>query len=148
MKTRDATLEDLPALVDLATAFHEESKVSLTFDRDSFCRNWEKLLSSGAASIFVAENARQEVKAMLGAMVYPDINSSDLVATEMFWYSSKDARGCGLPLFLVFEEWAKKRGARHIIMVHLSNLMPDKLRRFYVKKGYAEAETHYMKELE
>jgi GNAT superfamily N-acetyltransferase len=87
------------------------------------------------------------MKAMLGALIFPDVNSSDLVATEMFWYSDKNARGCGLALFSAFERWAKENGAKHAIMVHLSNSMPEKLRRFYGKKGYCEVDTHYMKEI-
>ena len=147
MRIRNAVAEDLTALSGLAESFHAEVQLPARFERRAFIKSWEKLLSSRAGTIFVSEDNQAEMKAMLGALIFPDINSSDLVATEMFWYADKSSRGCGLALFSAFERWAKESGAKRAIMVHLSNSMPEKLRRFYLKKGYHEVETNYIKEI-
>ena len=80
-------------------------------------------------------------------MCHPDIYGSDLVAEEFFWFVSESYRKDGIRLYRTFENWARERGAKTLQMVHLSDSMPDKLKKFYLRSGFAEIETRYAKSL-
>ena len=45
------------------------------------------------------------------------------------------------------EQWAKEKGCAEIRMGHLSDLNPEKVRRFYQRMGYRQVETNYAKRL-
>jgi GNAT superfamily N-acetyltransferase len=65
-------------------------------------------------------------------------------STEIFWYVRKGYRGrYGIDLIEEYEQWAKQKGCKRIRMIHLVDLMPDKLKRFYERRGYKEIETVY-----
>ena len=80
-------------------------------------------------------------------MLYPDLYSGDLIATEFFWFVRAEVRGQGLKLYYAFEAWARARHCAQIRMVHLLDLMPERLAKVYRRLGYEPAETHYVKEL-
>ena len=79
--------------------------------------------------------------------MFPDPNTGEMLATEFFWFVNPESRGSGLKLLKVFEKWAKEKGCKKVIMVHLSDSMPEKIRNIYLRFGYKVAETHYIKEV-
>ena len=56
-------------------------------------------------------------------------------------------RGKGLSLLLKLQKYAKSKGAKRLLMIHLENSMPDKLKKLYIRLGFKQIESIYMKEL-
>ncbi|HSW48631.1 MAG TPA: GNAT family N-acetyltransferase [Bryobacteraceae bacterium] len=146
MPIRQATAADLPRMGGCAREFYASSRFLQGFDLDRFCAVWTELLANGTGVIFLLEDGGEVVGA-LGGVAYPDINSGELIATEFFWFIRDGARGQGLRLYRLFESWARERGCRQIRMVHLADLMPDKLDRVYRHLGFEPIEIHWAKEL-
>jgi len=143
---RPATPEDIPSLEPLARQFYEESVNLKDLDWDRFRQLWEVLLGNQVGFIAVAERDGKIIAA-IGGVIYPDAYSQKMIATEFFWFALKEHRGFGLPLLRMFEQWAACQGASEVRMVHLSDVMSDKLSRVYRKLGYRPIETHYAKEV-
>ena len=57
------------------------------------------------------------------------------------------SRGAGVALYRAFEEWARVRGAAALQMVHLFDVMPAKVARFYLRSGFEPIEMRYQKDL-
>lgn len=70
-----------------------------------------------------------------------------LECSELFWYVDEKYRGKGISLLLHAEKYAKKRGAKRMIMIYLINSMPEKLEKLYTRMGFRELERSYIKEL-
>ncbi len=73
--------------------------------------------------------------------------SNKVVATELAWFVSKEARGTPASIKLVktFEKWAKQNGADYTIMGDIKGITD--LDYLYGRMGYEAAETAYIKEL-
>jgi hypothetical protein len=82
----------------------------------------------------------------IGILITPSLEDGTLVAQEAFWFVTEESRGGGMKLFIKGEELARSTGAERMHMIHLSNSMPDKLKKLYERRGYREIETTYMKE--
>jgi GNAT superfamily N-acetyltransferase len=95
--------------------------------------------------VFLAEEA-DEVTGCIGGVIYPDLYSGSLVATEFFWFVREQKRGPGIRLYKAFEDWAREQGCSQIRMVHLMDSMPDKLAKFYTHFGYEPSEVHFLKQ--
>lgn len=139
-------LSRLAELARLGAEFYAEGRLPGVFRPEVFVRTWTGLLSSGSGHLLALECNGRLVGA-LGALLYPDPNDAELVATEMFWFVSKEHRGGGLKLLAMFEDWAKRQGAKRLAMVHLTGLMPEVLERLYKVRGYRHVESHYIREI-
>ena len=136
---------DIEQLYPLGYEFAQESKGSFSFKEDVFKRNWKQFYNDGKGIILKAHKDG-EIVGMFGFIFYEDILNGDLCATETFWYMKKEHRGGGLRLLERFEEISKELGVKKVCMIHLSRLMPEKLKSIYTKRGYTEIETHFTKE--
>ena len=142
-----ATAADLPRLAGLGAEFYAEGRLPGRFEPKVFQATWEKMLSTGAGVIFTLAVAGRTV-GFIGGVAYRDANDGDLVASEFFWFVTKEHRGLGgVRLLDAFESWAKESGCRRVNMVHLQNLNPDGLRAFYERRGFRHVESHYLKEI-
>ncbi len=139
-------LDRLTELAVLGSEFYGEGRLPGTFDPVVFTATWQQLLSTGAGGLFVLEEDGKMLGA-IGAIAYPCPNNGETIAAEMFWYVRREHRGRGLRLFDAFEAWAKAKGARRLAMVHLLELTPAALERFYRSRGYRAVEVHYIKEV-
>jgi GNAT superfamily N-acetyltransferase len=137
-----AQKKDLEQIDVLCRQFSEASHF-VKYKPDVFRRTWESLIDSGFGVLLVQD----DFHGMLGAMAYPDPNSGETIATEMFWWVDPQHRGKGQELLSAYEQWASAVGATKAIMVHLSDSMPERLKMLYKRKGYSEMETHYVKDL-
>jgi GNAT superfamily N-acetyltransferase len=143
---RPASVADLPRLHALAESFYASSKFLRGFELERFVSAWSHLLAAGGV-IFLLVDAGDAIAGALGGVLYPDLYSGRLVATEFFWFVDPARRGGGLKLYRAFEAWARAAGAHELRMVHLLDSMPDKLERTYKALGFAAAEIHYSKDL-
>lgn len=145
---RKAGIEDLPRIQGCAEEFYAASRIlaQLPFSLERFVTSWTGFLEAGIGVIFIAEEDG-EVTGAIAGVIYPDLYSGVLVATEFFWVMRAEHRGSGVQLYKAFESWAREQGCHQIRMVHLSDSMPDKVARFYRQHGYQPSEVHFTKEL-
>lgn len=144
---RLATVGDLGTLETCAREFYASSRFLKKFDQTLFQAVWTHFLETGAGVIFLLETPEGEVAGALGGVVFPDLYSGELVATEFFWFVREGKRGSGLLLYRAFEEWAREKGCAEVRMVHLLDSMPEKLNRVYRHLEFTPTEVHYAKEL-
>lgn len=150
MSVRRATLEDLPKMQDWATEFYASSKHLNGFQLERFIQFWTAMLNSGAGVIFVVTESNAQGEVIVGAicgMAHADIYSGDMIASEFAWRVRERSRGAGVRLYYAFENWAREQGCKTIQMVHLSEVMPEKVAKFYLRLGYEAIETRYSKSL-
>jgi len=96
--------------------------------------------------LFIYLKNSKAVGAICG-MKHPSIFTGEMTATEFFWYADPGYPRTGIKLFDRFEKWAKEEKCKNIIMVHLADLMPEKIGKFYQRRGYKCLESHFIKEL-
>lgn len=143
---RLATIKDLPKLSNIAEQFYSSSETLDDFDIEVFVLNWQKIIETKIGILLLLIN-EGNIVGVLGGIKYQDVNSENLIASELFWFVEKEHRGQGSELLELFEKWAKINKCKKIIMVHLADLMPDRLEVFYRRKGYRKMEVHYVKEV-
>lgn len=140
--------QELTGCYSLGDSFFEEGSLPGSIDRVVCLENWQKVISNGMGVILGGFDG-DELCGIISGLIYPDFNDGILIASEMFWYVRPDKRstGVGMELFRNFESWGKDNGAKRILMVHLKDLMDERLKRLYLSMGYRELETHYVKEV-
>ena len=139
-------IEQIEELYSIADEFISESKEYIPFNKEAFKNNWVNLYAAQAGQILYAH--RDGVKiGVLGYLVYNDLLSGEPSAMETFWFVKKEYRGEGIKLLDEFENKSRSMGLSRVVMVHLSKLMPEKVKSIYLKRGYREIETSYVKEL-
>lgn len=143
---KELQAEDIWTIMPILEKFSTEAKREL--DPEVFTVAWERLIESGVATIFVAYDNNDSPTGVFGAAKSNDLFDGTPYATEMFWFVDPVKRGGGLRLLDHFEKWAIDHDIKRMAMVHLTNLMPDRLKSLYEKRGYVSAETHYIKEVE
>ena len=139
-------INELSELMPMAHRFSAESGGLFNVKEDVFVENWTKFYSMANGGILVYRKDDQIVGA-LGFLIYNDILNGDLCSTEAFWFVDKQHRGIGIDLLNHYENLMKSIDVKKIIMVHLSTIMPERLKLLYESRGYKQTETHYMREL-
>lgn len=138
---RQATIEDLPNLHACGREFYASSAHIGGFGIERFCKVWADLLGMGGV-IFIDERDGQ-VAGTIGGLIHRDIYGEEMIAEEFFWFVREEFRGGGLRLYRAFKQWAIEQGAASIQMVHMLDLMPEKVGSFYLRDGYKPVETRY-----
>jgi GNAT superfamily N-acetyltransferase len=144
---RTLKASELAMLGDCARDFYAASRWLGRFNPERFRAAWTLLFDSGAAVIFVAEDSGGAIAGTLGGIIHREIYGDRLIAEEFFWFARPGHRGAGVALYRAFEEWARARGAAALQMVHLFDVMPEKVARFYLRSGFEPVEMRYQKEL-
>jgi GNAT superfamily N-acetyltransferase len=140
------SIENIEDLAVIAENFYSSSEFLNDFNMEVFKKSWSMFLNDGDGVIFVSRKDG-EITGTIGGCKYPDPNSGEMLATEFFWFVNPESRGDGLKLLKTFEKWAEEEGCKKVIMVHLSDSMPEKVKHIYERFGYKAAETHYIKEV-
>lgn len=148
---RAATIEDIPAYMDLAAAFVATTPIShlVPFDRESTAAFVAAAIENPDMLMLVAEDAG-EITGITGALIYPMyFNPAKLVAQELWWYLTPEARGGATSkmMFQNIEKWAKDKGAEAMFMIALADARVDTMAKVYKRSGYAPAERTYVKGL-
>lgn len=137
---KPATIEDIPAIVELGKKFHDLSPWrDRPFDADQTAEFLAGMIENPNACLF------WNGEGMIGGVIAPIYFGGGLVAQELFWFAEKG----GMSLLDTFEEWAHNAGASGLIMVSLSlNERADSLMdRIYQRRGYRLRERTYYKDL-
>lgn len=134
---------------EIGLAFASEAKYPGGFSLDQFMGVWVPTVAANRGDIIVNEDESGRITAALGAAYVPDGFSGQPVALEQFWYVLPEFRKtrAGLNVFFAFENTARFRQVKRIVMVHLAALAPEKMQAFYESQGYRMVEQTFWKEL-
>ncbi len=143
---REATLRDLPALLELFEAFRQTPAYARYVAHapevaTAFLRG---LVASPDATIFVRQ-WDGVIVGMLGVLAYAHPMSGERMASELFWWLDPDYRGAGGWMLRRAEKWARAQGATRLQMV--SPVENVRVQETYDALGYQAFEVSYYKEL-
>lgn len=137
---REATLEDVPAIVAMGQRFLAE-----TVYRDRLANSpghmralAERLVAGEMSAVFVDE-IDGALHGMLGLFVFEHPMSGEQVAAEAFWWVDPEVRGRGLQLLRRAEVWARAAGATVLHMIAPT----DDVARLYERLRFTRLETTY-----
>jgi GNAT superfamily N-acetyltransferase len=148
MITQISDREELEELLVILENFYKlmPYKQDLAKVRSTWVDTWHSLILTQVGKIFALKQ-NDKIVGAIGFVIHPSLEDGVKVCTEAFWYVDEKYRGKGLSLLLHLQKYAKAQGAERMMMIHLSNSMPEKLKKLYERLGYKEIETIYMKEL-
>ena len=141
--TREATLTDLPRLVEMGRHFLAASyRDTLTENLAQMATLAEQLVTQDNGTILVLERDGILV-GMIGMLIFPHHLSAERTAGEVMWWIEPDARGAGIRLLKEAEQWARDHGARKIQMI-----APNaRVGQLYARLGYAQIEIAFQKDV-
>lgn len=140
---RDATLDDIPALLGMAERFITKAWLEKGIPySEAECTAFLAGLIEADGGILLISEARD---AMLGALIFPwYFNKAILTGQELFWWTEPGSKA-GLALLDAIEARAASMGAKSFQMASVDSLRSPALARLYRARGYAPSEHIYMK---
>lgn len=143
---RQATPEDVPAIVAMGLRFHSATRYGGFFTPDA--RRLEVLvgLCLQQATVLVAESDVGLV-GFLALLVLPHIMSGELYGEEQGWWVEPSARKgrVGLRLLWAAEDWLLTNG---VTVLKMGAPAGSRVGAFYALLGLEAVETHYFKRLQ
>lgn len=148
---RKFELKDINQIYQCAKSFEKESNVFKSIggiDEKTFKENLEKYFNHNLLKCWVVEKENKIVSG-LACVEILDFLSNVKCLIEMFWFCLKEYRGNleNIKMFKIMEDYAKNNDIGYIQMIHLCDSMPEKMEKFYKKKGYKMLQKCYNKEL-
>lgn len=148
-RIRKASPSDVAPIVALVEEFFHEGlcETGLSFDRATLTQSMTNIVQNNICLIH--ENAGR-VSGVIAGYVTPSLFDDDeLLAQEIIWFMSADARrgSAGVDLLEAFEAACKDAGAKHVMMIHLADVNSRVMERFYKMRGYRMIEQHFIKEV-
>lgn len=137
---RNATIDDMPEIKRMGAAFADS--LGEHYDLDSIEQTAINLMESDIGVLLIDDHA------IAGALVVPNFFDNDrLIASELFWWVDKEARGNGTGTRLLngLESWAKSVGAERLNMIAMYSLKD--IEKLYERAGYRKFETSYVRNL-
>jgi hypothetical protein len=132
---REATLDDMPRLLEMGQRFHAASEMPCGFSNEAIAGLLTNLISEPSGAVLISGGG------VIGGALSPAYCDPDwIMAVELFWWA-EDRQG--LRLLKSFEDWAEASGANEVRMTTLSSLpSADRIIR---RKGYQPTEISYSK---
>jgi GNAT superfamily N-acetyltransferase len=146
MMVRQATLADVPAIVDMSAKFYATTTYAqwAEFNPETVHDLASNLTENHV--MLVAEDGGQLV-GMVGLFAAPFMFNADILAAyEVVWWVDPDAQGQGVgkALLAAIEPACLAKGCKAIQMVHLST-SPPQAAAIYERMGYRHTESSYTK---
>lgn len=140
---RFATLEDVPALVEMGKRFLRESPYH-AFLAENPARMYELIagLIEGSGGVLVSSMG-DKITGMLGYILHNHFISGEPMAGEVFWWVEPEYRGQGIRLLHAVEAAAHKAGATKIQMIAPN----ERVGALYARLGYSPVETTFQRTL-
>lgn len=139
---RDATIDDIPAMLVMAEKFIEKAwaHVGVPFDESTCAGLLSRLIDSETGILLIGD------RCMFGGIVYPwHFNNNYLTAQELFWWSESRS---GLLLLKEAEARAREMGAKTFNMACMDHMGSATLAQFYQRRGYTPNEHIFIRELD
>ena len=144
---REATLQDVPALVEMGQLFLTSTAYeSLVGNNPDQMRvTAEYLISGDAGTVLVAENATGALVAMIGLQLFPHHISGQRTVGEAFLWVDPQSRGTlGVRLLKAAYAWAQTMGAEKMQLVAP---IESGVGAIYEHLGYTAIEVAYQKDV-
>ena len=135
---RLATIDDMDEILRMGKSFADA--LNEPSDIDSIEDTAINLIDDDIGVLLIEEHA------MAGALVVPNFfDMNRLIATELFWWVDKEARGNGAGKRLLngLESWARSKGAERLSMIAMDSL--SDVGKLYERAGYCKFETSYLR---
>jgi hypothetical protein len=137
VSVRPATIEDLPQLLGWAAAFADYHPLTRAAGHDP--ASVETMMRAMIADPDKA--LLMHAHGAIGGIVAPMwLNPRVRVATELFWWASRD----GLQLMRAFEDWAREQDVDVVQMIAILGVDRD-VTSIYDRAGYLPAELNFVK---
>lgn len=133
---REATLQDIPRLLEMGQKFADRAGLSehCGYDPESMAKTFEAMIEGEAFCLFIGEHGA------IGGMKAPHpFNHAKQMADELFWWSEGRE---GMRLLDAYEQWS---GDAMIRMTTLEAVNPDRMGKFYQRRGYRPLERVFVK---
>ena len=145
---REITLEEVPIMTPLATAFYAEADLPGEVIPEVFEEKWKNWINLGIGFAVGAWNG-DDFLGGIGGLLYPAVTDDVIEAAEMFFYILPKARGSrvGADLLDEFERVGTEKGAQRIAMICLTDETGEIMDKAYRKRGYRPVEVRYCKEV-
>ena len=139
---REATVRDIPRLVDMGTRFVQQTEYAahVPVNPGQMARTAEWLIESETGTVLVAEKDGRLV-GMLGLTHFTHPLSGLPTTGELFWWS--ESPGEGLRLLKRGEQWAREQGAITMQMIAPN----ERVGAVYERLKYQRTETNYQRSL-
>lgn len=140
---RDGTLDDLPAVVDMAREFWKHTRYDEDFDADYVEHLTRTALNHGLLAVLEVDGAPNGFVAGLKMPLLA--NSSVLCGTEIaLWINPYARKGRnGIALIKHIENMAKSEGIKYWNMIVMESCQPEVGSSIYKRLGYEKSETSY-----
>lgn len=148
---REANLEDIGQLIELAKIWYSESGTE--FNNIGFGFDFRVLEKSSLEFIgskdfiFLVADEDGDILGSIGAIIFISPFSGKKTLQEVFWYVHPHYRGHGLKLKNALETKGKGIGCQLVIFSTIIKLNEQKLMKFYIRDGFKYLETNLIKEL-
>lgn len=132
MQTSVANFSDVLAMTKFARLMHDKSSWKhLEFNPTHVRKNLMAAVRTEGTDAIVAKDSEGKVVGLLIAAVDQFFISKDLYATDVHFMCESG----GIQIMAEFKRWAKKHGARHIIMGIANDDPEGRTARFYEMLG-------------
>lgn len=113
------------------------------FNTSHFFRQWREMMQLGIA------RAWESPGAMIGVTFHPNLFTGDFNAHVVFWWSTPEGRGHRETrgLLQVAESAARQHNCRLVCSAAYGEMSGERMKNFYKRKGFVEAESIFRKEL-
>lgn len=137
---RHATPEDRLAVIHLLKESHAAAGFTFPFSAPHADMLFRQHMERGL--VLVAGTPAQGV---LMALTFDHPFGAGKWAKESVWYIAPQARGrSALQMLDAYEAWAREQGC---VTIGMASLATNDVSRIYERRGYAPAETHFVKAL-
>ena len=142
-RIRRAAEGDIPALVGMGRAMHDESPhyASLAFSEAKVEQLIRWMLSASETQCALVAEESGRIVGMLGGFVSEYFFGHDLVASDYVFYVRPENRGgsSAVRLLRAFEKWAISAGASEIVPGVSTRLSVARTEGLYLALGYEKA---------
>ena len=139
--------EEIPFILPGAREFFAEKNLLGTLNEPHLVKSLKTHHAAGVGFILVCGNP--PFRGAIAGAVIEDFATADRVCMEFFWYVRASERGSvGVRLLKAFEDEARVRQARRVVMMHLVDEKAEGLVKLYEKRDYILREQMFSKELE
>lgn len=150
MNAREATLNDLESLLELAEAMHAESRYAkrYPFNVEIVAKMLRMAMAEPAWCLWVVERDDQVIAAFMGAVTSQWFSSAK-VAQDLALFVRKEDRGSmiGPALIARFARWAKEQGAVDVEIGVNTGISTERTGRLLQARGFNPVGHLYSKEL-
>ena len=147
---REATIDDIPIIVEWGKAFFEYAikDKGLQFDPTDFVKYCIEHMESPTGVILIAEDPAGVSLGMLSGIVDSNfMDSSQLIAEEKWWWVPSEHRGkkIGSALHKEFTQYGKRLGASVLVMTSIGAEDEQSVKDYYTNSGFKYLETQVIK---